>query len=136
MNIVVTSTGNNLDSAVSQIFGRGSDLIFVEIEDGEIKDTSHVQNPAKDERAGAGIKAAQYIANQQVEALLSGSVGPNAFDILNQAGINIYKLKPGTVKDNIKFLNEGQLEQITAPSSGGPGSGGRGMGRGGGRRRR
>jgi predicted Fe-Mo cluster-binding NifX family protein len=136
MKVAVTSNGNNLDSTVSQIFGRGSDLIFVDMEDGVIRNTEHVENPAKNERAGAGIKAAQYIANQQVKALISGSVGPNAFDILNQAGIKVYRLKPGTIGDNLKFLSEGQLEEITTPSSGSPGAGGRGMGRGGGMGRR
>lgn len=32
-------------------------------------------NPAKNERVGAGIKAAQYITNQQVKVLITGSLG-------------------------------------------------------------
>lgn len=52
MKVAITSTGNNLDSTGSQIFGRGSDLIFVEIEDGELKYTSHVESSKKRKSRG------------------------------------------------------------------------------------
>jgi predicted Fe-Mo cluster-binding NifX family protein len=131
MKVAVTSTGNILDSEVSSVFGRCPYFIIVDMENGEITGDLPVENPAKNERGGAGIKAAQFIANSEVNALISGAVGPNAFDILKQVGIKVYKLKAGTVKDNLKLLDENQLEEIAAPATGGPGAGGRGMGRGG-----
>ena len=130
MNVAVTSMGNSLDSEVSSVFGRCPYFMIVSVENGEVTGDSPVENPAKNDR-GSGIKAAQFIANNEVEVLISGSVGPNAFDILKQVGIKVYKLKPGTVRDNLKLLDENQLEEITMPVTGGPGAGGRGMGRGG-----
>jgi predicted Fe-Mo cluster-binding NifX family protein len=128
MKLVVTSTGNNLDSVVSTIFARCPYFIIANIENGEIKEDSAVENPARNER-GAGNVAAQFIANSEVEALISGAVGPNAFNILKQVGIKIYKLESGNVKDNLKLFSEGKLAEITSPVSGGPGAGVRGPGR-------
>jgi predicted Fe-Mo cluster-binding NifX family protein len=129
MNVAVTSMGNKLDSEVSSVFGRCPYFIIADIENGEIKGELPMENPAKNERGGVGIKAAQFVANSEVKALISGAVGPNAFDILKQVGIKVYKLKAGTVRDNLKSLDENQLEEITMPVSGGPGARGRGMGR-------
>lgn len=81
---------------------------------------------------GAGISAAQFIANKNVDALISGAVGPNAFNILKQIGIEVYKLQSGTVKENLKLFTENKLDEITSSSSGGPIAGGRGPGRRGG----
>ncbi|OEC87497.1 MULTISPECIES: NifB/NifX family molybdenum-iron cluster-binding protein [Methanobacterium] len=131
MKVAVTSMGNSLDSQVSFVFGRCPYFIIADMENGDIKGDSSVENPAINERGGAGIKAAQFIANQEVEVLISGAVGPNAFDILKQVGIKAYMPKPGTVEENLKLLNDGQLEEIATPATGGPGAGGRGMGRGG-----
>lgn len=130
MKVVVTSIGNSLDSEVSSVFARCPYFVIADIESGEIKEISPIENPAINER-GAGNIAAQFIANNEVEALISGAVGPNAFDILKQVGIKVYKLEPGSVKDNLKLLIEGKLVEITTSSSGGPGSGGTGPGRGG-----
>ena len=85
MKIAITSTGNNLDSEVSLVFARSPYFIVADLEDGDIKETSAVENPSKNER-GAGISAAQFIANKNVDALISGAVGPNAFNILKQIG--------------------------------------------------
>jgi predicted Fe-Mo cluster-binding NifX family protein len=132
MKVAVTSTGNSLDSEVSSVFGRCPYFIIADMENGEIKGDLPIENPAKNERGGAGIKAAQFIANSEVKALISGAVGPNAFDILKQVGIKVYKLESGSVKDNLKFFSEGKLEEITSSTSGGPRAGGRGPGRRGG----
>jgi len=129
MKVAVTSIGNGLDSEISSVFGRCPYFIIADIEDGEIKGDIAVENPAKNESRGAGIKAAQFIANKGVTVLISGAVGPNAFDILKQVGIKVYKLKSGSVKDNLEEFIEGKLEQITSSSSGSPRGGGRGRGR-------
>lgn len=131
MKIAIASTGNNLDSEVSLVFARSPYFIVADLEDGDIKETSTVENPSKNER-GAGISAAQFIANKNVDALISGAVGPNAFNILKQIGIKVYKLQSGTVKENLKLFTENRMDEITSSSSGGPMLGGRGPGRRGG----
>ena len=128
MKVAVTSTGNSLDSEASPVFGRCPYFIISDIENGEIIGELTKENPAMNV-PGAGNKAAEFIANSNVDALISGAVGPNAFAILRQVGIKVYKLESGSVKDNLKLFNEGKLEEITSSTSGGPGAGSRGSGR-------
>jgi len=132
MKVAVTSTGNSLDSEVSPVFGRCPYFIISDIENSEIKGDLAIENPAKNETGGAGNKAAEFIANSDVKALISGAVGPNAFNILRQVGIKVYKLESGSVKDNLILFSEGKLGEITSSSPGGPGAGGRSQGRRGG----
>lgn len=137
MKIAITSTGNNLDSEVSLVFARCPYFIVADLENGEIKETSAIENPSKNER-GAGISATQFISNKNVDALISDAVGPNAFNLLKKVGIKMYKPQSGTVKDNLKLFTENKLDEITSSSSERPIVGGRGPGRrggmGGGRR--
>ncbi len=126
MKIAVASTGDNLDSEVSMIFGRCPYFIIADSENGVITDDSTIENTAINDRGGAGIKAAQLIANHDVSILISGAVGPNAFEILKQVGIKVYKPEPGSVKENIKHFSEGKLNEITTSSSAGAGTRGRG----------
>ena len=129
MKLAVPSTGKGLDSDISYVFGRSPEFIIINLENDEIKDVYSVLNPAKNEK-GAGNIAAQFIIDQGVEVLILGELGNVAFGILRNAGIKIYKIIPGDVKNNIKSYKEGKLEEITSASSGFPGSGGRDPGRG------
>ena len=127
MKIAITSTGLNLESDVSLVFGRSPNFIFADTDNG-ISNVLPVENPVKNER-GAGSMAAQFIVDQGVEAIILGELGNIAFGILRNAGIKIYKINPGNVETNLKRFKEGKLEEVTSVSSGFPG-----MGRGPGRR--
>ncbi len=132
MKIAITSTGLNLESDVSLIFGRSPYFIIAEIKDGEIVEVLPMDNSAKNEM-GAGSIAAQFIVDQGIGALILGELGNIAFGILRNNGVKIYKINPGTVENNLKQYKEGKLEEITSVSGGFPGRG-RGSGRGMGRR--
>ncbi|MGB9977914.1 NifB/NifX family molybdenum-iron cluster-binding protein [Methanobacterium sp.] len=119
MKIAVASTGYNLDSNVSPIFGRSSAFIMVNLEDHEIKELFIIENHSKNEK-GAGNTAAQFISNQDINVLISGKIGPVAFHILKNAGIKIYKITPGSVEKNLKLFNKGKLKEVTSLSGGFP----------------
>ena len=125
MKVAVTSKGNSLDSEISPVFGKCPYFIIVDIKNGEIKVNSTTENPAKNLR-GAGNKAAEFIIKNEINTLISESIGPNAFDILRNARIRIYKFQSGSVKDNLKLFSEGKLVEITSssalvPDTGNPG---------------
>ncbi len=131
MKIAISANSNDLEGKVSAVFGRCQGFIIAETEGNEIKNTAFIQNPAINAAHGAGIAAAQNIIDQNVQAVISGNLGPNAFNVLQQAGIKFYKAPGLKIRDAIKQLIEGTLKETT--NSTGPGFGMRGMGRGAGR---
>lgn len=130
MQIVVTSNGADLDAPASPVFGRCPTYIFV---DPETLAFEAVDNPAVGAPGGAGIQAAQFIVERGAAAVVSGNVGPNAFNVLQAANVPVYLFTGGTVRDAVAAYKAGDLPnagQATAPEHAGMGRGGLGRGRG------
>ena len=127
MRIVVSSQGENLDAEASPIFGRCPTYLFV---DTETMAFEAVTNPAMDQGGGAGIKAAQFVVSQGAEAVLSGNLGPNAFDVLQAAGVPGYLIVEGTVSQAVEAYRDGQLQPMAGPNVEAHAGMGRGMGHG------
>jgi predicted Fe-Mo cluster-binding NifX family protein len=83
--------------------------VFVDTETLEFE---AVPNPAASQGGGAGIQAAQFVVNQGVEAVLTGNLGPNAFDVLQAAGVPSYLVFDGTVRQAVEAYRTGQLERM------------------------
>lgn len=133
--ICVTSSGPTLDSTVDPRFGRCAYFI---IADSETLAFEAISNEAAMASGGAGVRAAQTVAAQNIEAVLTGSVGPNAFPALQDSGIKILSGVSGIVRNTIENYGKGTYSELTTPgpSNVGRGQGGTGrglgMGRGGG----
>jgi predicted Fe-Mo cluster-binding NifX family protein len=92
---------------------------------------------------GAGIQAAQTVVNKGVDVLVSGNVGPNAFQVLSTAGVKIATGAYGTVQEAVEMYKAGRLSEAgisTVAAHAGMGAGvgtgagfGMGIGMGGGR---
>lgn len=129
MKIVVTANGTNLDAPISPVFGRCPTYIFV---DTTTLAFEAVENPAISASAGAGIQAAQLIIERGAQALLTGSIGPNAAVALQGTDMQVYQIFEGTVRQAVEMFQQGRLNPISGanvPSHSGM-RGGRGMGMG------
>ena len=136
MKICISSSGKNLTDAVDPRFGR---CRFFLITDKEGNLEKVIPNESAGAMRGAGISAAQLVINEKVNAVITGNVGPNAFMVLNQAGVKIYPSVFGkTAKEALDLFNEGKIEETkealppSGPMGGGFGRGGPGKGIGGG----
>jgi len=135
MKIVVTANGADLDAPASPVFGRCPVYIFVDTETMEFE---AVENPAINAAGGAGIQAAQFVVERGARAVVTGNVGPNAFNVFQSAGVPIYPFGGGTVREAAEAFRVGELQSIAdANVQAGMGVGGgrrmgmgRGMGRG------
>lgn len=111
MKIAVTSSGEQNTSLLNPRFGRCEYFIII---DTETKEWEAVDNPAAQAPGGAGSQAAQFIANQGVESVISGRFGPNAFTALEAAGIQAFISGQETVDTALDKFLAGELEQVTA----------------------
>jgi len=134
VRICVTASGTTLDASVDSRVGRAAYFIIV---NSETMAFEAVPNTAGGAMSGAGIQAAQTIASKGIDVLITGNVGPNAFQALSSAGIKIVVGAYGIVREVIEKYKSGELKETGAPTVGGHfGRGmGRGMGMGRGRRR-
>lgn len=131
MKIAISASGDGMDAMVDPRFGRCAYFIIAETEGDEIKSHEAMENTSTQAMRGAGIAAAQLVANKGVQAVISGNIGPNAFNVLSQTGIKIFTCSSGiTVKGAIQKYLKGELEETAVTV--GPGFG-FGRGRGGGR---
>lgn len=144
MKIVLTASGPELSAPIDPRFGRCPYFIFI---DPETMNFEALENPNLASPSGAGIQAAQFIAEKGAQAVLTGSCGPNAFQTLQAAGVDVIVGVSGTIENAVKQYKSGQFQttpQANVPShfgmggtgAMGPGSGpgmGRGMGGGMGR---
>ncbi len=131
MKIAVSAAGDNLDAHVDPRFGRCSYFI---IADSETMNFEVVPNMAAGAMGGAGIQAAQTMASKGVKAIITGNVGPNAFQTLSAAGSEVVVGAFGTVREAIEKYRKGELNKTGAPTV--QGHHGMGMGGGRGQRRR
>ena len=108
MLIAVSATGTTLEDQVDQRFGRCKYFIIV---DSDTLTFESIPNQGAMASGGAGIKAAQTMAAKGVQAVISGNIGPNAFDTLSAANIDTYVGASGEIKSYIQKFNRGELKK-------------------------
>lgn len=128
MKICVTATSQGLDAEVDPRFGRCQ---YFTIIDPDTMQYESIDNGSIGASGGAGIQAAQFVANKGVEVVLTGNAGPNAYNTLQAAGVSIITGVAGKVREAVEGYKSGKLR----PPASGPSVDahfGMGMGRGGG----
>jgi predicted Fe-Mo cluster-binding NifX family protein len=111
LKIAVSAVNGSLDAPIDPRFGRSQYFVIV---DSENMSVEAIPNTSQDAASGAGIHAAQTIANQGVKLVLTGRVGPNAFQVLSSAGMEVITGVSGTVREAVERFKRGQLRETTA----------------------
>ncbi|GAB4530099.1 MAG: hypothetical protein Kow0063_07810 [Anaerolineae bacterium] len=127
MKIVITTVSPGIDAQVDPRFGRGAYFLLV---DSDTLEWQAEANPAIDASGGAGVQAAQLVAQRGAQVAISGDFGPNAYEALTAAGIQMYLAPAGeslTASELLARYQRGGLKQVTAPT--GPGHHRPGVGR-------
>jgi predicted Fe-Mo cluster-binding NifX family protein len=113
MKICITAEGKTLDSKVDPRFGRCQYFV---VGDANTMIFEAIQNASADAGGGAGIQAGQLMARSGVKAILTGNVGPNAFQTLKAAGVEVFTGISGTIKEAIEKYKAGGLKADVGPS--------------------
>ena len=111
MKIAISSTGKSLESEIDARFGRCPYFLIVDVDNKEIKNAKTIENTAAGQMGGAGITAAEIVANEKVNAVITANLGPRAFSVFGQFGIKVYQGR-GKIKDVIREFIEGKLIEM------------------------
>jgi len=127
MKIAISAAGSTLGDDVDPRFGRCRYFI---IADADTMDFQFIENPGFTAGGGAGISTAQSIAGHDIDTVLTGNCGPNAYEVLSAAGIKVVTGVSGKVVDAIMDYKSGKLKVSNQPNVPGHFGMQRGMGRG------
>ncbi|HPU29473.1 MAG TPA: DUF134 domain-containing protein [Syntrophorhabdaceae bacterium] len=117
MKIAITSVDGTMEGMVDERFGRSRKFV---IYDTETKTHTVIDNALNMGAAqGAGIQSAQNIVNSGAQVVISGHLGPNAYRVLQSAGIEVYTASNMTVAQAIEAYEQGKLFKLTGPDVGG-----------------
>jgi predicted Fe-Mo cluster-binding NifX family protein len=122
MKIAIPVDDKTMEGDVCISFGRAPYFLFYDM---ETKDAVFIENGAATSQGGAGIKAAQMVVDNQVDALLTPRCGENAAEVLNAANVKIYRTSNASVQDNIATFEEGTLPLLDEIHAGFHGHGGK-----------
>ena len=134
MKLCITSTGKEIDAKIDTTFGRAPYFLIIDTNTNAVK---VVENRTAATGQGAGIAAAQILAGQGVDALLTGIVGPHAFKALRAGEILVFEgaSADDTVRQSLEKFKRDEYKQVAATSPQPAGGLGRGRGHGRGRGR-
>jgi predicted Fe-Mo cluster-binding NifX family protein len=128
MKICVTASGEGLDAKIDPRFGRCQYFTIIDLDTMEFES---LENSSIAASGGAGIYAAQFVANKGAEVVLTGNCGPNAYNTLDAAGVCVITGVAGKVRQTVEDYKSGKLQPpISGPSVGAHSGMGSGMGTG------
>ena len=111
MKIAISATGQNKESLLDRRFGRCDYFLIYDTEMGDYK---AIENAGVSSEGGAGIAAASQIIEEGVSAIITGNLGPNAFELIEKAGIKSYSCEALPVFSVIEMLQNNGLSEISA----------------------
>lgn len=124
MKIAISSKGKEMKDMLDPRFGRCSYFIIYDTDNESIK---FIENKGQMANGGAGIAAAQQVIDESVDEVITGNLGPNAFNLFKTSGIKTYQCVNIKVKEAVELLKNGKLEELIEA---GPSHTGIGMGNG------
>jgi predicted Fe-Mo cluster-binding NifX family protein len=107
MKIAISAETSSPDGAVDPRFGRAKYFQVFDDATGSWEAVDNTQNLQATQ--GAGIQSAANVVNAGCGALISGHCGPKAYTALSFAGIAVYTVPGGTVREAVDSLKQGRL---------------------------
>jgi predicted Fe-Mo cluster-binding NifX family protein len=108
MILLISIQQPDINSLVNERFGRATWFIRY---DTETQNWQALENPGWNNRGGAGVATAQFAADQNANAVISGEFGPNAVSALQAAGIQMLRFPQSglTGAAVVELFRQGEL---------------------------
>jgi predicted Fe-Mo cluster-binding NifX family protein len=111
MKVAISSKGGTLKDPTDPRFCRCPVFLIVDTETLQV-DT--LPNEASQQTAGTSISAAKLLTHQELNAVITGNLGPNAVRILESEGLPVYVGATGTARQALRQYHSGRLTRATA----------------------
>lgn len=104
MIIAIPVDENKEDICAS--FGRAPYFLFKNTKTNSI---DVCENPAANVEGGAGVKAAQFMLDKEVNIIITVRCGENVAEVFESAEIKIYKSQVSSAQENIRLWEQEKL---------------------------
>jgi predicted Fe-Mo cluster-binding NifX family protein len=108
MKIVFTTSGDDINAPLDVRFGRAPRFLIYDLEDGTYRTVDNGENMGAAQ--GAGVQAAQNVAQMGVGAVVTGNCGPRAFQVLSAAGVKVFNCGSCTLAEALEDYRAGKLK--------------------------
>jgi len=112
MKVAISTNESNLDALIETKFGRSPGFLIYDTVSAAMTFLENVQNAETSQ--SASTKAAEMLLNFNVESVISGHLGPKAYQVLDSAGIHIYNSASVPIKQALHQLSNGLLREQDA----------------------
>lgn len=109
MRIAISANASGPDAPVEPRFGRAAGFAIYDTDSGEY--IYHDNSGTAQLAQGAGIQAAQSLADQGVQVVITGNLGPKAWQALNAGGIRMVTMSGGSVREAVERFMAGELAE-------------------------
>jgi len=109
MDYLIAADGPDLEAKVSKRFGHAPVLLRVNPETGEF----HPVHGTLEELPNHGVRRFEP---SEVEAVITGNIGPHAFEDVRDMGWKVYVVRGVTVREAIRRVRSGEVQPAEKPS--------------------
>ena len=109
MKIAITGYGQELKDNHDPRFGRCTYFLIYDTEQGFLK---ALENKGQLSEGGAGIAAAQQIIDEDVQVVLTGNMGPNAYNLMEKSVVKVYRCKTNSCQEALELYQDGKLSEL------------------------
>jgi predicted Fe-Mo cluster-binding NifX family protein len=109
MKIAVSALEPGLDSMVDPRFGRARWIVIYDTENERVESIDNRDN--LNAVQGAGIKVAELVVEKGCQVVLTGHLGPKAFNVLKASNVKGYNNASSTVRKAIEAFKRGELDK-------------------------
>lgn len=113
--VIVTAEGETPEAKVDAHFGRCKYLLVCDPETNQVEKS--IANDNATAQGGAGVSTAQMVADLGAKQIITGNIGPKAYQALSTSGIEIFVADSGTVTQALADLKDGKLEKVSDASA-------------------
>lgn len=113
MKIAISSMGPNLNALAEPHFEYSRYFVVV---DPETMNCEIFDNMSSMIAENTGISAAQFLINKRVDAVITGTIGPDETKVLGIAGMQIYLCEKCTVNEALNSFKDRRLQKLEGHS--------------------
>jgi len=122
--VMVPTDGSDLDSPVSDHFGRARFFLFAEVSSKGVQQTGRLENPFRKEPARAALAVVrEVLKSRAVDAVLTRQIGEIAFHALRDHYVDIYAAPEGTARNALGLFTDRSLRPVVHPTHPSKGAG-------------